>query len=138
MKTILSMMIFLSTAANAAKVDLVISNLNNKSGKIYIALFNDAGNFPDKTPFKTMIVPVQNPVETKVTVEIPDGEYAVSTFLDENGNGKLDGNLIGIPKERFGFSNNPRILTGAPSYQDCEVSINDTVKELKIRLIKLL
>ncbi|HPZ89719.1 MAG TPA: DUF2141 domain-containing protein, partial [Flavihumibacter sp.] len=49
---------------------------------------------------------------------IPDGTYAVSVFLDENDNGKLDANGFGIPKEDYGFSNNVRPLTRAANFNE--------------------
>lgn len=44
------------------------------------------------------------------------GRYAVAVIHDENGNGKLDTNAFGMPTEGFGFSNNPRITFGPPSF----------------------
>jgi uncharacterized protein (DUF2141 family) len=37
---------------------------------------------------------------------VPHGEYAIAVFVDVNGNGKMDKNFLGIPKEQYGFSNN--------------------------------
>ena len=41
-----------------------------------------------------------------IFTKIPYGTYAISAFFDENGNGKLDYNIFGIPKESAGISNN--------------------------------
>jgi uncharacterized protein (DUF2141 family) len=38
--------------------------------------------------------------------DIPPGTYAVKFHIDENENGKLDTNFLGIPKEQYGISNN--------------------------------
>lgn len=130
-------LILLTTQSFASAVTFNVSQTANKKGKLFVAVFNDAGTFPDKTPFKTMIVPTEGSSEIKVVLDLPDGDYAVSLFLDENNNGKLDTNFLGIPKERFGFSRNPRILTGAPSYQDCEINVSEESSTFDIRLIKL-
>ena len=42
---------------------------------------------------------------TIVFKDLEDGTYAIRYFHDENSNGELDTNFIGIPKEGFGFSN---------------------------------
>ena len=42
----------------------------------------------------------------KTSIYVPIGEYAITLYHDENGNEKLDKNVFGIPKERYGFSNN--------------------------------
>jgi len=45
---------------------------------------------------------------TVVFHDLPVGQYAVSVFQDGNDNGRLDTNIFGIPRERFGFSNGVR------------------------------
>jgi uncharacterized protein (DUF2141 family) len=42
--------------------------------------------------------------------DIPPGTYAVKLHIDENENGKLDTNFLGIPKEQYGISNNIQFL----------------------------
>ena len=53
---------------------------------------------------------------------LPSGTYALALIHDENGNGKLD-TMMGIPKEGFGFSNNPAIRFGPPSFKSAEVAV---------------
>ncbi len=48
---------------------------------------------------------IKNNTCTIVFNDLEDGSYAVRYFHDENNNGELDTNFIGIPKEGFGFSN---------------------------------
>lgn len=127
----------IASNAFATEVTLNVSQTANRNGKLYVAVFNDPGTFPDKTPFKTAIVPTNGAATVNVKLDLPEGDYAVSLFLDENGNGKLDSNFLGIPKERFGFSNNPRIIAGPPSYQDCDVRVGNSAAKFDIRLIKL-
>ena len=54
---------------------------------------------------------------------LPAGRYAVSVFHDENGNGKLDKNVMGIPTERYGFSRDARGTMGPPSFADAAVDV---------------
>ena len=53
---------------------------------------------------------------------LPSGTYALALVHDENGNGKLD-TMMGIPKEGFGFSKNPPIRFGPPSFKSAGVTI---------------
>lgn len=48
----------------------------------------------------------------------PPGRYAVRTYQDENGNGRLDLGLFRIPKEGVGSSNNPKAVMSAPKLAD--------------------
>ena len=45
--------------------------------------------------------------------DLPSGTYAVSVMHDENGNGSLDSNFLGMPVEGYGFSNDPRVMRKA-------------------------
>ena len=60
-------------------------------------------------------------------------QLAIAAYHDENGNGQLDKNAIGIPSERYGFSGGARGLTGPPSYEEATVSLDDKPIDISIR-----
>ena len=71
-----------------------------------------------------------------LTLELRPGRYALALFLDANKNQKLDTNMVGAPKERFGFTNNPKIMFGAPNFSECEFEVVAGKKQLQsIRMI---
>ncbi|MRR38306.1 DUF2141 domain-containing protein, partial [bacterium] len=47
---------------------------------------------------------------------VPYGQYAIAVFHDKNDNDVLDKNIMGVPKEEYGFSNNARGRLGPPDY----------------------
>lgn len=54
---------------------------------------------------------------------VPHGEQlAISAYQDRNDNGKLDKNLLGIPTERYGFSNNPKRGYGPPAFDQAAMA----------------
>ena len=61
--------------------------------------------------------------------DIPPGTYAVKLHIDENENGKLDTNFLGIPKEQYGISNNTLFLNF-----DAASFVIDTYKKVQIDL----
>jgi uncharacterized protein (DUF2141 family) len=67
--------------------------------------------------------------------QVPAGRYAVAVIHDENGNHKLDRNFLGIPKEGFGFANNPKIGLSAASFQAASVNVGCPMTQVEIRLI---
>ena len=76
-------------------------------------------------------------VDQKVQVvftNLPYGWYGVSIFHDENGNGKMDQNAMGIPKEAYGFSNNAKGFFGKPGYKDVVFELNSAEKQIAIKL----
>ena len=60
--------------------------------------------------------------------DLPKGDYAVTAFLDENSNNKLDSNLFGIPTELYGFSRNARGLAGPPSFADAAFRVEGSAQ----------
>jgi uncharacterized protein (DUF2141 family) len=73
--------------------------------------------------------------QAQLTFQVPPGRYAAVVIHDENSNMKLDRNFLGIPKEGFGFSNNPRVAFSAPPFQSAVVPVACPETELQIRLI---
>ncbi len=65
---------------------------------------------------------------------LPYGEYAVRIFHDENENGELDANVLGIPTEAYGFSNNARRKFGAPSFDESKFKIDSDRKNISINI----
>lgn len=139
MKNTLLLIAFLviSSFAKAGTLSLTFVDTKQKRGTVYFAVYNKSSEFPKGRIFAEGSVASNGQNEIETSIELPDGEYAISTFLDENRNKKLDQNLVGIPTERFGFSQNPKILTGPPSYAKCAFLVSGN-SELKIKLITLL
>ena len=115
-----------------------IVHIRNTKGKIWVALFQSAQGFPedDSKAFRIQesSIDPQTLTAQVVFANVPQGVYAVSTFHDENLNGKVDKNLIGIPKEGYGTSNNPGRKMRPPTFEEAHFSSN-THQPLEIRLI---
>jgi uncharacterized protein (DUF2141 family) len=69
-----------------------------------------------------------------VFTNLPYGWYGVSLYHDENGDGKMDVNAMGIPKEAYGFSNNAKGFFGKPDYKDVKFQLNSAEKQITINL----
>lgn len=75
------------------------------NGTVIAAVFNSAGTFVNlRDPVRTITLPPAA-AGTGCISNLPAGEYALVVYQDENGNGRLDKNFIGIPREPLGFSN---------------------------------
>jgi hypothetical protein len=59
----------------------------------------------------------------------------VAVFHDENMNGQLDKNMFGIPKEGYGFSNNPKKSIGPPKFADAKFQLDQPEKVFEIKLL---
>jgi uncharacterized protein (DUF2141 family) len=78
--------------------------------------------------------PIEGSQATEV-FQVPPGRYAVAVIHDENRNHRLDRNFLGIPKEGFGFANNPRVLLTAPSFNAATVAVSCPETQIEVRLI---
>ena len=67
--------------------------------------------------------------------DIPPGTYAVQTFHDANDNFDIDRNLLGLPREGMGFSNDAPMRFGPPQFDDAAIEIDgaDLRARLKMR-----
>jgi uncharacterized protein (DUF2141 family) len=139
MKTLILLASLISFGVQAETVTLKLTNLGGEKGQIAVAAFDNADSFPDRsnqavlTKFFPLVTSLS---ETTLTLELKPGRYALALFLDANKNQKLDKNIVGAPKERFGFSNNPKITFGAPNFNECEIEVLPGKKQvLSIRMI---
>lgn len=102
--------------AHAAELNVEVAGLKSAKGKVFVAVYNRAEDFL-KQPMRTATVDAQ-PGKVKLLIAgLAPGDYAFSVFHDENGNGKLDTNLIGMPVEPYGFSNDASGNYGPPSFK---------------------
>jgi uncharacterized protein (DUF2141 family) len=113
--------------ANVATLTVHVINARNTKGTIRIALFRSADGFPGDTSkaLRMQGAPVDpNTLSSEIVfVGIPQGVYAVMVFHDENKNGKLDKNLVGVPKEGYGASNNPEKKMRPPSFDETSLQL---------------
>jgi 4,4'-diapolycopenoate synthase len=70
-----------------------------------------------------------------IDTSLPPGTYAVSVYEDLNGNHRLDYNMLGIPREPVGASNNPRPHFGPPHFDECTFRIGAAGQTITINLV---
>jgi len=97
-----------------------INGVRNDKGQMLCALFTSPKDFP-KNGDKAIAHAKSAISHGHAVCEFPavaPGKYAVSVFHDENSNGKMDTNFMGIPREGVGASNNARGHMGPPKFDD--------------------
>jgi uncharacterized protein (DUF2141 family) len=120
----------LATAtAHAADLTIEINLPSDRQGTVLAAVFDKAVGFPRGTALRTaMVQPVNGKAALRFT-DLPKGEYAVTAFLDENSNAKLDTNLFGIPTELYGFSRNARGQTGPTTFAEAAFRVEESPQQ---------
>jgi len=66
----------------------------------------------------TLRVPITGPNTNCSFLNVEPGTYAIAVVHDENGNGKLDKNFVGVPSEGYGVSNNKTYALTAPKWNE--------------------
>jgi uncharacterized protein (DUF2141 family) len=113
-----------------------ISGLESNSGKCILYLYKDKKGFPNNAnkAISTITVSIKDGKAIGIFQGLSSGGYAVSVVHDENGNGKLDNNFLGIPKEGIGTSNNPKSSFGPPSFEDARFNITTKSNSINITI----
>ena len=102
---------------------VAVANVRNGHGKVHVDVCPQAMFLKEDCPFSSE-VPAHTGV-TQITIRgLPAGAYALQATHDENGNGKVDRGLFGIPKEGVGFSRDAPARFSAPRWNDAVIVFN--------------
>jgi len=102
-------------------ITIEVTGLENDDGEVLIAVSNSRENYEsDDLAFVDAKVEIENEQAEYTFKEMPFGEYAIKLFHDENLDGELDSNFLGMPTEDYGFSNNARGTFGPADYDDAK------------------
>ena len=104
-------------AASAANLTVVVKDVHNAKGYVFIAVYDSDSSFM-KGPLAKVARKSKGVKGTVIFVipNLPAGKYAVTSYHDENDNGKMDKNSLGVPTEGYGFSNDAQDVGGPPKY----------------------
>lgn len=126
-------------AARATDLEIQIQGLRNTNGTVELCLTRSPAHFPDCTGAPGMVSRTVRAAEAgSVWLRgLPPGDYAISVIHDENGDGRLN-TFLGIPREGFGFSRNPRMRMGPPRYEQCRIAVTGASMREAIQIKYLL
>lgn len=130
--------LFLGIQLSAQTIEsrLVVTGLPPKKGELLIGWFNSADTFrkPALAVYKKKIAMNGESTITILFPGLPSGKYAIALFLDENGNGKIDKNFLGIPTEFYGISNNVYPVTRAANFEEAKFVLDKPNQVINIKM----
>lgn len=116
-------------------IEVSISNVISPTGSMMLAVYHNAETFLSDDCVRSAKVRVNEDGVVKMTIaDLPSGEYAMALFHDVNGNDVVDKNLLGIPTEPYGFSNNARGRFGPPKFNAAKFAVNQKHQKIEIAL----
>ncbi|MET0385455.1 MAG: DUF2141 domain-containing protein [Polyangiales bacterium] len=111
--------------AGVGQVTVEVLGLHSDRGRVLAALYRGKEGFPTKAEraFAGQMATIKNRQAQLVFDNVPPGEFAVSTFHDENSNNTLDTGAFGIPREGWAMSRDAKASFGPPDYDDARLSL---------------
>ena len=118
-------------------IHVKILNIRNSTGTVACALFESPVGFPAeflRSATNVMVIKIRKTQARCDFEDIPPGKYAMAVIHDEDMNGKLETNLLGIPTEGYGFSNDAKSMIGVPSFSDASFQYDGQNVDLTMSL----
>ena len=112
-------------------VTIYLKNVKHRYGNVRIGFFTNKKDFDTLATDKDIefIIPVKKSFDGKIVIRrVPTGTYAIALYqdLDYDTDMKRAG-VLGIPKEPFGFSRNPKLGIRSPKWEQCAFSLKKNV-----------
>ncbi|WP_163411539.1 DUF2141 domain-containing protein [Flavobacterium ajazii] len=124
------------TNSYGQNTNVKISGIRSEKGQIILNVFKNSEDYEQEKVFKKLIFEkktVDNG-SMKINFNIEPGIYGITLIDDENKNGELNKNLIGIPKEGFGFSDFFMEKMKKPVFDDFKVTIKNPNNKITIKV----
>jgi uncharacterized protein (DUF2141 family) len=121
-------------ASAQIQLSVFIEGVKSSAGNINVAVYNHADGFlkMDRV-YKSGHTRAIKGITHLFIDDLPEGEYALAVFHDENSNNILDTNWLGVPREAYGFSKGRVKMFGPPSFGECAMKISAN-SEIRIGL----
>ena len=138
-QTVLAILFMLnSMLLFSQSITIEFDNIRNSNGVIYVTLYDSEETWLDEDVNDLeFIFPKYNVSDNRLIVSIDSlksGHYGVAIMDDENSDGEMRSNFIGIPKEGIGFSNGVRVRFSKPKFKHCVFELkNDTTIKINIQ-----
>ena len=111
--------------APGAKLTVTVAGIRSDRGSIFCELFAGPSGYPKDATKAIQLkqVAISQKAASCVFEGLGPGTYAVAAYHDENGNGKLDTNFLGIPSEGVAASNDAKGTMGPPSFEKAKLTV---------------
>lgn len=122
--------------SQAQTVIVTIEGLRNNQGLVSLGIFKNQEQFAQEKPVKKQLFTKTGTKAGLLVVELKlePGNYAIALLDDENKDGKMNYNWIGVPLEGFGFSNFVSSGLSKPDYSDFDFVVKPGENRVHIKM----
>jgi len=124
-RAIIFILLFINVLSSYSQYTLTVefTALRNNNGNVLYELFD-----AKQKSLKVGTIDIANNKAVVVFENLKTAKYGVNFIHDENKNKKLDTKMLMIPKEGFGYSNNPTVKFGPPAYEKWIFEVKENTK----------
>ncbi len=125
-----------AAGAGDSRIEAEATNLRNSNGSLGCSLYNSPKGFPksDESVIANSKVKIKDGQAACVFKNVKPGSYAVVAMHDDNNDGKMHYNFLGIPTKGYGFSNGATATFGPPSFDAAKFQYNGGTLKVPITL----
>ena len=123
--------------ADTGTLRVVVSGLRNSKGHVLVSLYDRSKGFPRSREAiaDTRTIKSLNGSQVEASFEnLPFGDYAIAILHDEDKSGEMTYRMRVLPGEGYGFSNNPKVVAKAPSFDTAKFSFRKDGQKTQIKL----
>ena len=133
---ILSGFILISSfTQNSCDLTVNVTELRNNKGHFSVSIWDKSKGFPNDGFMKEILYKeLKSPSFSFTLKGLPYGDYALASLHDENEDGEMEYNWLGMPKEGFGFSKNYKVVMRAPKWEESVITLNSPKKEIEMKM----
>ena len=124
----------LAQSDRQGSIIIKVTGLRSEKGQVRIAVFNSSEKWLGEDPVYSSTINVDSHMVVWKISDVPYGDYGIAVLHDENKNGKMDKNFLGIPLEPYGFSNNLRVTFGPPKWEKSKFVVKGSTTEVAIEV----
>jgi uncharacterized protein (DUF2141 family) len=123
--------------ARAAQLDVHVTGVSNPRGHVRVELCTRQTFLTSSCPYTGAAPATVGDTVVQIS-EVPPGEYAIQAYDDDLDAGHVHQNILGIPREPVGFSNDAPLHVQGPSFSEAAFKVGAGAREVTLRLRKIL
>jgi uncharacterized protein (DUF2141 family) len=131
---ILVILVSYVNSQNTGTLFIKIKGISSHDGNLRIALSNSESSFLTENPYKVKFLAITTDTVVCQFDSLIFNHYALQLFQDEDLNGELNTNFIGIPTEPYAFSNDAKGSFGPPTFKDATFVLNKDTTLITLNL----
>jgi uncharacterized protein (DUF2141 family) len=125
--------LLIGAAGADAPIEVGVTDLRSDKGMVRVSVCPKARFMKDDCPWFAS-APARKGGVTVTVTGVPPGQYAVQAFHDEDGNGKLGTNWIGLPKEGVGFSRDAMTRLLPPRFSRAVIDHGTEAQQVPVKI----